>query len=129
MTTFPNGRRYDQVDSTAQMLDWLKRGSGPTSNAGIFELYRQRAEELRHGQAPGPVAPLRAPAGVGAVQRLSGIHRSVSGDGTVENVGIGLRAADVGGVGARGWGRYAQITRPFARAPPHWCPPVIRTKA
>ena len=38
MTTFHNGRHDDQVDSTAQMLDWFKRGSGPSSNAGIFEL-------------------------------------------------------------------------------------------
>jgi hypothetical protein len=29
------------------MLDWFKRGAGPSSNTGIFELYRQRAEELR----------------------------------------------------------------------------------
>jgi predicted phage terminase large subunit-like protein len=50
MTTFPNGRHDDQVDSTAQMLDWFKRGSGPTSNAGIYELYRQLAEEARGGQ-------------------------------------------------------------------------------
>src|SRR5215469_16302790 len=53
ITTFPNGRHDDQVDSTAQFLDWFKRGAGPASNAGIFELYRQMAEELRRGQAPG----------------------------------------------------------------------------
>jgi predicted phage terminase large subunit-like protein len=47
LTTFPNGRHDDQVDSTAQMLDWFKRGSGPSSDAGIFELTRQRAEALR----------------------------------------------------------------------------------
>jgi hypothetical protein len=41
---------HDQVDSTAQMLDWFKRGSGPNSNAGIFELYRMLAEEARSGQ-------------------------------------------------------------------------------
>jgi len=84
MTTFPNGRHDDQVDSTAQMLDWFKRGSGPSSNAGIFELYRQRAEELRRGQMPGRPVRLRGPAGVGAVQLLSGIHRNVGADGTVE---------------------------------------------
>ena len=50
MTVFPNGRHDDQVDSTAQMLDWFKRGSGPSTNAGIFELYRMRAEELRELQ-------------------------------------------------------------------------------
>jgi hypothetical protein len=43
MTVFPNGRHNDQVDSTAQMLDWLKAGGCPSSNAGIFELTRGRA--------------------------------------------------------------------------------------
>jgi predicted phage terminase large subunit-like protein len=48
MTTFPNGWHDDQVDSTAQMLDWFKQaGSGPSTDAGIFELTRQRAEALR----------------------------------------------------------------------------------
>ena len=51
LASFPNGRHDDQVDSTAQMLDWFKRGSGPSSNAGIFELYRRRAEEARGQQA------------------------------------------------------------------------------
>jgi len=48
LSSFPNGRRDDQVDSTAQMLDWFKRGSGRSSNAGIFEYYecwpRRRAD-------------------------------------------------------------------------------------
>jgi predicted phage terminase large subunit-like protein len=47
MTVFPNGKHDDQVDSTAQMLDWFKRGAGPSTDAGIFELYRQLAEESR----------------------------------------------------------------------------------
>src|SRR5437867_7557163 len=34
MTVFPNGKHDDQVDSTAQFLDWFKR---PMSNQGIFE--------------------------------------------------------------------------------------------
>ena len=85
ITTFPNGRHDDQVDSTAQMLDWFKRGAGPTSNAGIFEYYRQRAEELRRGQPmPTRQVRLRAPVGVGAVQLPSGTHRNVSADGTVD---------------------------------------------
>jgi predicted phage terminase large subunit-like protein len=84
LTVFPNGKHDDQVDSTAQMLDWFKRGSGPTSGAGIFELYRQRAEELRRGQAPGPPVCLRAPRGIGCVQLLSGLRRNVAADGTVE---------------------------------------------
>ena len=84
LTVFPNGKHDDQVDSTAQMLDWFKRGAGPTSNAGIFELYRQRAEELRRGQMPGPLVRLRAPRGISHVQLFSGIHRAVAADGTVE---------------------------------------------
>ncbi|MBV8090300.1 MAG: hypothetical protein JO139_12135 [Alphaproteobacteria bacterium] len=66
------------------MLDWFKRASGPTSNTGMFELYRQRAEGLRRGQAPCPSARLRAPRGVSCVQLLSGIRRNVAADGTVE---------------------------------------------
>jgi hypothetical protein len=38
------------------MRDWLKRASGPISNAGIFKLYRQRARVLRRGQTPCPPA-------------------------------------------------------------------------
>jgi hypothetical protein len=84
LTSFPNGRYDDQVDSTAQMLDWFKRGVGPISNAGMFELYRQRAEELCRGQAPGPHVRLRAPRGVAQVQLFSGIRRAVGADGTVD---------------------------------------------
>ena len=99
ITTFPNGRHDDQVDSTAQMLDWFKRGSGPSSNAGIFELYRQRAEELRRGEArPGRLVRLRAPVGVGAVQLLSGVQRNVSADGTVE-----MSEADAAPLLRAGW--------------------------
>jgi len=84
MTVFPNGRHDDQVDSTAQMLDWFKDGDVPSSNAGIFELYRQWAEEIRRGQMPGPMVRLRAPRGVSHVQLFSGLHRAVANDGTVE---------------------------------------------
>jgi predicted phage terminase large subunit-like protein len=84
LTVFPNGKHDDQVDSTAQMLEWFKRASGPISNTGIFELYRRRAEELRRGQVWCPSMRLRAPTGVSCVQLLSGIRRNVAADGTVE---------------------------------------------
>jgi predicted phage terminase large subunit-like protein len=84
MTAFPRGQHDDQVDSTAQMLDWFKRGSLPSSGAGIFELTRQRAEELRRAHMPGPPVRLRAPRGVSCVQLLSGIRRNVAADGSVE---------------------------------------------
>jgi hypothetical protein len=82
------------------MLDWFKRGSGPTTNAGIFELYRQMAEKLRQGQMQGPMVRLRAPAGVGAVQTLSGRHLNVAADGTVE-----MSETDAASLLAQGWVR------------------------
>ena len=41
----------DQVDSTAQFLDWVKR---PFPSQGLFEYYRQRAEELAQPCQPQP---------------------------------------------------------------------------
>ena len=50
LTVFPKGKHDDQVDSTAQMLDWFKQAaSGPTSNAGIWHLYKQRYEAQQRG--------------------------------------------------------------------------------
>jgi predicted phage terminase large subunit-like protein len=50
LTAFPKGKHDDQVDSTAQMLDWFKQaGSGPTSNAGIWNLYKQQYEAQQAG--------------------------------------------------------------------------------
>ena len=45
--SFPYGRFDDQVDSTAQMLDWFK-ASGRED--GIFALYRQLAAERKARQ-------------------------------------------------------------------------------
>jgi len=82
ITTFPNGRHDDQVDSTAQMLDWFKRGSSPSSNAGIYELYRQWAEEARGQQARRERrVRLRVPSGIG---RMNMLHLNVAADGTCE---------------------------------------------
>jgi predicted phage terminase large subunit-like protein len=66
LTGFPNGRHDDQVDSTAQMLDWFKRaGSGPTTDAGIYELYRQRAEKLGTSRlGPEPLSAMLKRAGL-----------------------------------------------------------------
>ena len=44
LTTFPNAKHDDQVDSTAQMLDWFKAaGREP---GGFYGYYRALAEEL-----------------------------------------------------------------------------------
>ena len=52
MTVFPKGKHDDQVDSTAQFLEWFKT---PMPGWGIFEYYRQRAEELDQRRKPPPV--------------------------------------------------------------------------
>jgi predicted phage terminase large subunit-like protein len=50
ITVFPKGKHDDQVDSTAQFLDWFKK---PMSSFGIFELYRRQAEELQRQRSFG----------------------------------------------------------------------------
>jgi len=49
---FPNGKHDDQADSTAQFLDWFKK---PMPNWAIFEVTRQRAQELEQRRRPPPV--------------------------------------------------------------------------
>src|ERR1700757_4834971 len=79
MTVFPNGKHDDQVDSTAQFLDWFKR---PMSNQGIFDYYRRMAEKLT---PPEPIyVRLKAPPGIGAVQTRSGQRTTIGEDRIVE---------------------------------------------
>ncbi len=49
------GKHDDQVDSTAQILDWFKRSSGPGSDAGIHQLYKELAERP-HAARPEPLS-------------------------------------------------------------------------
>ena len=58
MTVFPKGKHDDQVDSTAQFLDWFKK---PMSNWGIFEWTRQRAQAAEQHGKPQPAQPVWAP--------------------------------------------------------------------
>jgi predicted phage terminase large subunit-like protein len=82
LTVFPHGKHDDQVDSTAQLLDWYKQGSGPSSNAGIFEHYRQLTGEACGQQAARDRrVRLRVPPGVGHRNLLL---LNVAADGTVE---------------------------------------------
>jgi predicted phage terminase large subunit-like protein len=82
LTVFPNGKHDDQVDSTAQFLDWLKK---PMPNWGIFECTRQRVQEI--AQQPEDRERhrvlLEGPIGH-SVQTLSGRHLQVASDGTLE---------------------------------------------
>jgi hypothetical protein len=49
MTVFPSGKHDDQVDSTAQFLEWLQK---PFPGQNIFELYQRDAEKLKHQREP-----------------------------------------------------------------------------
>ena len=51
MTVFPKGKHDDQVDSTAQFLDWFKR---PFPYQGLYEYYRQRAQAVEQRNKPQP---------------------------------------------------------------------------
>ena len=58
MTVFPKGKHDDQVDSTAQFLDWFKK---PFPGQNIFEYYRREAEKLEQRRKPRPVQTQWAP--------------------------------------------------------------------
>jgi hypothetical protein len=61
MTVFPNCKHDDQADSTAQFLDWFKT---PMPGRGIFEYYRQGAEEFELRCKPPPVKTVCAPGSI-----------------------------------------------------------------
>jgi predicted phage terminase large subunit-like protein len=52
MSVFPKGKHDDQVDSTAQFLDWFKK---PFPGQWLFEYYRQGAQEVEERRKPQPV--------------------------------------------------------------------------
>ena len=59
MTVFPKGKHDDQVNSTAQFLDWFKR---PFPGQGIFEYYRLRAQSSRSSASQNPSRTYGRPA-------------------------------------------------------------------
>jgi hypothetical protein len=67
-----------------------KEGSGPGLSAEIFELYRQRAEELHRAGWSGP---LGAPRGISHIRLLFSDHRAVARDGTFDRKGCRATAA------------------------------------
>jgi hypothetical protein len=93
MTVFPNGKHDDQVDSTAQFLDWCNK---PFPNQGSFELCRRQAEKLKPAE---PVyVRLEAPPGIGSIQTLSGRHITIAEDRIVE-----MSAEDANSFISHGW--------------------------
>src|SRR5215470_7441097 len=72
LTVFPKGKHDDQVDSTAQFLDWFKR---PFPSQGIYEYYRQMAQKLANQEKDRERhrVLLEGPFGM-SVQTFSGRH-------------------------------------------------------
>jgi predicted phage terminase large subunit-like protein len=101
MTVFPKGKHDDQVDSTAQFLDWFKK---PFPYQGLFEFYQRQAEQLQPGTRAW--VRLRAPPGVGAVQTFSGRRLDICPDGTVE-----MSAEDGEYLSLAGWTKTAEGSR------------------
>ena len=88
MTVLPNGKHDDQVDSTAQFLEWLQK---PFPGQNIFEYYRKEAEKLELQREPKKRKPprpvnvrIKAPPGIGSAQTFSGRHIKLGPDGIVE---------------------------------------------
>ena len=102
LTVFPNGKHDDQVDSTAQFLDWFRR---PCPVQTLIETM-QMVKRLRKGENPGGFrVRLQAPAGLGAVQTFSGRHINVGLDGTIE-----MSAVDAEYYIRQGWPKLAEWT-------------------
>ena len=76
MTVFPKGKHDDQVDSTAQFLDWYKK---PFPSQGHYEYMRQRAQELQQRDKPQPTKTVWAIGSMGMARRAkgSGLNRGV----------------------------------------------------
>jgi predicted phage terminase large subunit-like protein len=79
MTVFPNGKHDDQVDSTAQFLDWFKK---PFPGQGLYEFYRQEAAKVkaRREAASKRVEPTYAPGSLEYAAQQEAKRRSGSGD-------------------------------------------------
>src|SRR6516165_10374425 len=105
-TSLPSSRTAskhdDQVDSTAQFLDWFRR---PCPVQTLIETM-QMVKRLRKGENPGGFrVRLQAPAGLGAVQTFSGRHINVGLDGTIE-----MSAVDAEYYMRQGWPKLAEWT-------------------
>jgi predicted phage terminase large subunit-like protein len=102
MTVFPKGKHDDQVDSTAQFLDWFKK---PMPSWGIFEFYRMEYEKLHPPTATSETwVRLRAPPpGIGAIQTALNRHYNVRPDGAFE-----MLADDAEILISQGWTKIAE---------------------
>jgi predicted phage terminase large subunit-like protein len=96
MTVFPKGKHDDQVDSTAQFLDWFKR---PSPGWAYFECMRMQMQAQQNaGNPERHRVCLRAAGDVASVQTLSGRHIIIGPDRTVE-----MSAEDAESLIRAGW--------------------------
>src|ERR1700736_2846771 len=104
LTVFPRGKHDDQVDSTAQFLDWFKK---PYPGQGILEYYRMRAERRQNPDNPERYrVRLLAPPGIGSVYTFSRRTINVGPDRTIE-----MSADDAEYLIRAGWTKLAEWTR------------------
>ena len=104
LTVFPKGKHDDQVDSTAQFLDWFKK---PYPGQGILEYYRMRAERRQNPDNPERYrVRLLAPPGIGSVCTFSRRTINVGPDRTIE-----MSADDAEYLIRAGWTKLAEWTR------------------
>jgi len=54
LTTFPNGKFYDQCDSTSQALDWVRTGCGFEHYLQVMELRAKNVESEMYGDQVEP---------------------------------------------------------------------------
>jgi predicted phage terminase large subunit-like protein len=57
MTVFPNGKHDDQVDSTAQFLDWFKRPSSFDRHMEVLRRWDEAAQAAAQPRKPQPAPP------------------------------------------------------------------------
>ena len=96
----PKGKHDDQVDSTAQFLDWFKRPFWGQAFSSCGECKRRARQSRKTRYTFGYVCE---PLHVGSVQTFSGRHINLSPDRTVE-----MSAEDAEYLIRAGWAKLAE---------------------
>jgi hypothetical protein len=94
----PDLAQDDEIDACSGALDML---NPEMKGWGIYEFYRQKAEQLQ--QRKSSWVRLRAPPGIGAVETYSGRHLNIREDGTID-----MSAEDAEYLIRNGWTKLAE---------------------
>jgi predicted phage terminase large subunit-like protein len=81
LTTFPNSKYDDQVDSTSQALAWTKQRS---SALAWLEFMRRQVEAQRPGASPTVIVRLKPAVATSSVYTMSGLQIPARPDGTFD---------------------------------------------